>query len=167
MERDNADIDRELRQGATLAERIDHLFVRVRPCKDYEYTLHDVVTGMRERYGISITSAYLSQLRRGRRANPGQAVLVALAGWFGVDPSYFFDMHSAEHDADALVLREQVRLLSDPQVHLLATRAAALSPESRHTLLMVAEEMGRLQEVRREETGKRRRWSRRKEAQAS
>src|SRR4051794_3884949 len=82
--------------GSTLAERIDYLFGRIHPRGRGEYTLEEVTTGMRERREVSITTAYLSQLRNGQRTNPSYNVLEALADFFGVSPSYFFDPGAAE-----------------------------------------------------------------------
>ena len=140
----------------TLADKINDLFIRFRPYGDREYTLEEVAAGMRERHGVSITAAYLSQLRRGRRTNPSRNVLEALADFFRVNSSYFFGPQTDDGIADQLDIQVVLR---NPQVRLLATRAADLPPESLHALVMITEEMRRLHGPTRRRRAKRKRSS--------
>lgn len=128
--------------GATLAERLDYLFRRVHPPTRGEYTLEEVATGIRERRNVPITPAYLSQLRRGQRANPSYNVVEALADFFGVDPNFFFDTAAAQDTAAQL---ELYAVLRDAQVRHIALRAAGLSPESLRDLANVVERWRQLE----------------------
>ncbi len=112
--------------GATLADRIDYLFSMVHPRGRDEFTLEEVTAGMRERTGVSITTAYLSQLRKGQRTNPSRDVLAGLADFFGVNPSYFFDEEAVEQVAAELELYTVMR---DAEVREIALRLPDLSPQ--------------------------------------
>jgi hypothetical protein len=50
-----------------------------------------VASAIRRRGGPTVSHTYLWQLRRGLRDNPTKQHLEALADFFGVPPSYFFD----------------------------------------------------------------------------
>ncbi len=136
------DPQRRATPGATLAERIDYLFRQVHPRGRGEYTLEEVSAGMRERRGVSITTAYLSQLRNGQRTNPTRDVLEALADFFGVNPSYFFDDEASESIAAQL---ELYKVLRDAEVRDLALRAADLSPASLRALAGIIEHWRQLE----------------------
>jgi hypothetical protein len=77
--------------GGSLAGRLDRLFRVVRPSADREYTYEEVAAALRDRGGPTISATYLWQLRKGVRDNPTKRHLEALADFFGVSPSYFFD----------------------------------------------------------------------------
>ena len=128
--------------GTTLADRIGYLFARVHPRGRGEYTLEEVTSGMRERRGVSITSAYLSQLRNGQRTNPSREVLEGLADFFGVNPSYFSDDEVAESTAAEL---ELYTVLQDAEVRHIAQRAAGLSPQSLRALAVIIEHWRQLE----------------------
>ncbi len=49
--------------------------------------------------GRGISSTYVWQLRTGRRDNPTQKHLSALAAFFGVSPMYFFQQAEADRGA--------------------------------------------------------------------
>jgi ESX-1-secreted protein regulator len=74
-----------------------------------------------------ISSTYVWQLRTGRRDNPTQKHLSALAAFFGVSPMYFFEESEADRGA---VPPELVAALKDDDVRDMALRAAGLSERS-------------------------------------
>jgi transcriptional regulator with XRE-family HTH domain len=74
-----------------LGDRLDHLFRVVRPAADREYTYEEVAARLRDLGGPTISATYVWQLRKGVRDNPTKRHLEALADFFGVSPSYFFD----------------------------------------------------------------------------
>jgi transcriptional regulator with XRE-family HTH domain len=125
-------------QGAkrTLADKIDHLFVTVRPARGGEFRLNEVVDAINQRDGEKLTAAYLSQLRSGQRANPTKGVLEALAWFFGVSPAYFFDDEVAGRIEAELELVMAMRRASVQQI---ALRAADLSEESLRNLAVLIE----------------------------
>jgi transcriptional regulator with XRE-family HTH domain len=110
----------------TVAEKLEHLFKTVRGPRG-EYTLDEVVTGIRQRGGPTISSSYLWQLRKGIKDNPTKRHMEALADFFGVPAAYFFD-----DDAATRIEAELASLvaLRDAGVRSVALRAAGLSPRS-------------------------------------
>ncbi len=108
----------------SLAEKIDHLFTTVHPAKG-QYTHEQVASALREAGGPTISATHVWQLRKGIRDNPTKHHLEALANFFGVPPSYFFD-----EDAAAQVDAELAMLVAmrDANVRSVALRSAGLSP---------------------------------------
>ncbi len=95
-----------------------------------EYSTQEVVDGIAAQGGPRISTVYLWQLRNGRRNNPTKEHLEALALFFGVSPSYFFEDDVSDIEAQLEVLV----LYRDQQVRHIAERAAATAaalPESR------------------------------------
>ncbi len=95
-----------------------------------EYSTQEVVDGIAAQGGPRMSTVYLWQLRKGRRDNPTKEHLEALASFFGVSPSYFFEDDVSEIEDQLEVLA----LYRDQQVRYIAERAAATAaalPESR------------------------------------
>jgi transcriptional regulator with XRE-family HTH domain len=130
--------------GETLAERLNFLFKQMRPRGRGEFTLEEVCTGMRERRGVKISPAYLSQLRKGTRANPSRQVVEALADFFGVKPSYFY----SGDDAEAITAQiELFAAMRDAGVRDIALRAARLSPAGLRAIARMIDEVQRLEQA--------------------
>ena len=108
----------------SLAEKIDHLFTTAHPAKG-QYTHEQVAAALREAGGPTISATYVWQLRKGIRDNPTKHHLEALAGFFGVPPSYFFDEEAAAQVDAELALLVAMR---DANVRSVALRSAGLSP---------------------------------------
>jgi transcriptional regulator with XRE-family HTH domain len=110
----------------SLADKLDHLFTVVRSGKG-EYTHEQVAKAIEDRSGPTISASYLWQLRRGLRDNPTKKHLEALAGFFGVPPSYFFDEDESERiDAELDLLAA----LRDASVRQVALHASGLSTQT-------------------------------------
>ncbi|GAA4964460.1 helix-turn-helix domain-containing protein [Kineococcus glutinatus] len=125
----------------SLAEKVDLLFQTVRPAKG-EYSYEHVASAIKAAGGPTISAAYLWMLRNGKRDNPTLRHLEALASFFGVPPSYFFD------DALATQVEEQLRLvatLRDVGVRRVALRASGLSSESLATIAEMIERVRKLE----------------------
>lgn len=112
---------------ATLAEKLEQLFRTVRPPGRGEYSFEEVSASIRERGGPTISASYIWQLRKGARDNPTKKHLEALADFFGVPPSYFFDEETTAHVEAQLDLLAALR---DASVRRMALRASGLSEES-------------------------------------
>jgi transcriptional regulator with XRE-family HTH domain len=111
-----------------LADRLDHLFRTVHPQDRGAYTPAEVADAINRAAGEKvISSTYVWQLRTGRRDNPTQKHLSALAAFFGVSPMYFFDDTEAARDT---IPPELVTALKDGEVREMALRAAGLSNRS-------------------------------------
>ena len=112
-------------RGRLLADRLDHLFRTVHPKDRGPYTPAEVAEAINETAGERvISSTYVWQLRTGRRDNPTQKHLAALAAFFGVSPMYFFQQTEADRSA---VPPELVAALKNDDVRDMALRAAGLS----------------------------------------
>ena len=111
----------------TLARRLDRLF-RVQGDRNArEPTYREVATAIAARGGPTVSPSYIWQLRTGLKDNPTLKHLEALAGYFGVEPAYFFDSATAERvDADHALSAA----MADQTVRSVALAAAELSPES-------------------------------------
>ncbi|GAB3113394.1 helix-turn-helix domain-containing protein [Streptomyces calidiresistens] len=111
----------------SLAEKIDHLFAAIHPAGRGSYSYKEVEAGIRERGGPPMSASYIWQLRTGKRDNPTMKHLEALAGFFGVSPSYFFDEEASRRiDAELSMLAT----MRDSRVRSVAMRASDLSPET-------------------------------------
>lgn len=129
-------------QRKTLAEKLDRLFTVVRSPRGGEYTFEEVASALREAGGFTISATYVWQLRKGIRNNPTKHHLEALATFFGVSPSYFFDEEAAERIEAELDLLAALR---DTSVRSVALRAAGLSPNSLEAIRAVIENARRLE----------------------
>lgn len=110
-----------------LAEKLDRLFRTVHPRGRSEYTYEEVAEAIRSLGGPTISATYLWQLRKGARDNPTKKHLEAIASFFGVPPSYFFEDETAARIEAEL---ELLAALRDASVRQMALRAFGLSPES-------------------------------------
>jgi transcriptional regulator with XRE-family HTH domain len=128
-----------------LAERLSHLLGTVHPPGRGPYLLREVVEAVNAEAGEELLSvSYLSQLRNGNRAGPRATIVVALARFFGVHPSYFFAEVSDEEAEEQL---EVAAALRDNQVRALALRAAGLSPRSLRSILGMIERARELEQL--------------------
>ena len=109
-----------------LAERIDCLFRTHLSPRGREYTYREAASAMSAHNGISFSSAYLWQLRTGARDNPTIRHIEALARFFAVSPSYFFD--------------EELTELPEPDLRLLAATKHEPSRRVGVSLLGLSEE---------------------------
>jgi transcriptional regulator with XRE-family HTH domain len=113
--------DETRNEPPSLAERLDRLFRTVLDDQQKEYSHDDVARAIRKRGGPTISATYVWQLRKGLRDNPTKNHIEALAGFFGVPASYFFD------DDDAVRIEEElgsIRWPCEPQ----ACRKRRLAP---------------------------------------
>ncbi|MGB3673275.1 MAG: helix-turn-helix domain-containing protein [Candidatus Nanopelagicales bacterium] len=121
----------------TLADKIDLLFRTVRRPDGSEYSYEAIAEELRKADGPTVSAAYLWQLRKGNRDNPTKAHLEALASFFGVPASYFFDDQSSEKITEQL---ETLAKLNELGVQQLAFRSADLSPEAQQQILKAIED---------------------------
>lgn len=126
----------ESTEGRTLAQKLDHLFRTVHPRGRGEYSYAEVAVGIKDRGGPTVSASYLWELRTGRADNPTKKHLEALADFFGVNPSYFFDEGSVARIEAQLDLLAALR---DAGVREIALRASGLSPRGLAALRGVIE----------------------------
>jgi transcriptional regulator with XRE-family HTH domain len=125
-----------------LSDKLNHLFRSVRAPDGREYSLDDVANAIRASGGPPISATYLSLLRRGKRDNPTKEHIAALASFFGVSVTYFFDEPvAARFDAELDLLVS----LRDPLARRIAVAAQGLSPESLQAVLTIVEQARRVE----------------------
>ncbi|WP_018222331.1 hypothetical protein [Salinispora pacifica] len=103
----------------TLADRLEYLFETIRPTPEElgrpeesgrKYTnkeIADKINGHQAETGVSISAAYIGELRRGVAQDPRTSHVRALARAFGIHSGYFVDDDAAQR------VQEQIRLLSE------------------------------------------------------
>ncbi len=121
----------------SLADRINYLFDTIRREDGKPYSNDEVAAEMEARgNGLTVSGAYLSLLRRGKRQNPTARHLEALAQFFSVDVAYFFDNAASRQIADDIAL---LRSLADAGVQRIATRLGGLSSGSLRDIASIIE----------------------------
>ncbi len=121
----------------SLAEKVDHLFKTVQSPRGREYTHEEVASALLEAGGPTISATYVWQLRKGIRDNPTKHHLEALANFFGVPPSYFFDEEASQQIDSELELLMAMR---DTSVRNVALRATGLSEGSLEAIKKIIEQ---------------------------
>lgn len=130
--------------GPSLAEKLERLFQTVHAAGRPPHSNAEVAAALQRDGGPTVSATYLWQLRRGLRANPTKSHLEALARFFGVNPSYFFDETSGSEIAVQLALLAAVR---DPGVREIALASAGLSPASLQAIRALVENARRLERL--------------------
>ncbi|MFE2865028.1 XRE family transcriptional regulator [Embleya sp. NPDC059259] len=121
-------VDEAAPEPGMLAQRLEHLFATVHPPDRGPYSTAEAVELINEAAGETVIGAtYMWQLRTGRRDDPTHSRLNAVAKFFGVSVTYFYDDAVAERTDAQLAMLAAVR---DAGVRSIALRANGLSPES-------------------------------------
>lgn len=126
----------------TFAELLDYLFREVHPKGRGPCTYAEVAQGIRDTSGVAISASAIQQLRAGTNTNPKMQTIRALAGFFGVNPGYFFDEEEAERQRAEI---QVVAAMRDQGVRRVALRANGLSTSSLHMLNTVIDQARRLE----------------------
>jgi transcriptional regulator with XRE-family HTH domain len=120
---------------ATLAERIDLLFRTVHPGRRRPYSMREAASQINAAAGHQVIShGYLWSLRKGTKTNPSIVQIAAIAAFFGVPPSYFFDV-PGEPELDPAVKIA----LSDERVREVILRAQGLPEPALRALIDMAD----------------------------
>ena len=130
--------------GGSLARRIDHLFKAVQP-KGREYSYEEVARGCEALTVGTFSKTYVWQLRTGQRDNPTKRHLEALAAFFGVPVSYFFDDQVVDDVNSQLALATALR---DSDVRDIALRALYMDGATRRSLARIVNEISEMQRDR-------------------
>jgi transcriptional regulator with XRE-family HTH domain len=128
----------------SLAEKLERLFQTVHPAGRPPFSNAEVAAALQREGGPTVSATYLWQLRRGLRANPTKAHLEALARYFGVSPSYFFDESSSADIDGQLAL---LAVMRDARVRAIALRSSGLSEESLQAIQGMVEHARRLEKL--------------------
>ncbi|MEU7905250.1 XRE family transcriptional regulator [Actinoplanes sp. NPDC049118] len=127
----------------TLADKLRHLVDTVHPPGRGPFSFREIADEIRkQRPGErTISHTQIADLCSGRSANPQQATLTLLAGFFKVPVAYFFDEAVEQQHNEQL---DVVAGLRDTQAQQLALRLNGLSPKS---IDLVAEMIRRVREL--------------------
>lgn len=119
-------------QPQTLAQKLDRLFLVFRRPDGREWSAESVASAIAEQ-GDKISGVYIHMLRSGRKDNPTKKHLEALARFFGVDVSYFYEDSLSPEQLD---LELQVHAaMRDKSVRQVALRASGLSAQAMDVVL--------------------------------
>jgi transcriptional regulator with XRE-family HTH domain len=126
----------------TFADKLAHLIATVHPAGRGPYSYREVEAGIAGHEG-AMTAAFVQQLVAGKQPYPRKHHIEALAAFFGVAPSYFFD------DATTDQLDAEISQLLDwrnSEEGQLAQRISALSPEHRNAISTMIEHLAAYEE---------------------
>jgi transcriptional regulator with XRE-family HTH domain len=127
---DDQHVEQELPPLDNLAARLEYLFEKIRPTADElgdshepgrKYTnkeIADKINATASETGVTISAAYIGELRRGVASDPRTSHIRALASVFGVNTGYFVDDAAARRIQEQLTLLSELRRMDVKQVAL-------------------------------------------------
>lgn len=125
-----------------LADRLNVLFARVpRPGTNQPYS-NDRAAEDLSSAGVSVTGAYLSQLRSGKKHNPSARLLAGISDLFEVPITYFFDDEQARKIQEQLTTLVALRSTS---VRGIVARSAGVSDAGIANLASILEQLRRME----------------------
>ena len=130
--------------SSTLADRLNRLFEVMRRPKEPPLSNAAAAEAITKQTGVSISAAYLWQLRNGIKDNPTIAHLRAIAEYFGLPPSYLIDDDPDPNIDAQLTLLQALR---DNGVRDLAMRAAGLTPQALNSLAAMIDHVRQLEQL--------------------
>jgi len=127
-----------------LAARLNKLFEVMRKPNTPPLSNAAAAAQITAKTGVSISPAYLWQLRNGIKDNPTVAHLRAIAQFFGLPASYLIDRDPDDGiDAQLNILQA----LRDSSVRDLAARAAGLTPEALNSVAVMLNHLRKLERL--------------------
>ncbi|OBI38940.1 helix-turn-helix domain-containing protein [Mycobacterium colombiense] len=138
------DVQAEGPDNGELASRLTKLFEVMRKAGTAPLSNAAAAAAITEKTGVSISPAYLWQLRSGIKRNPTVAHLRAIAEFFGVPASYLIDRDPDQKIDAQLTLMQALR---DVGVRDLAVRTSGLTPEAITSLAAMVDEVRKLQDL--------------------
>jgi transcriptional regulator with XRE-family HTH domain len=136
--RDGAD------NGSDLAVKLNTLFEVMRKPSAPQLSNAAAAEAITKATGVSISPAYIWQLRSGLKTNPTMQHLRAIADFFGVPASYLIDREPDQKIEAQLALMQALR---DSGVRDLAMRTSGLTPEAISSLAAMVDEVRRLHDL--------------------
>jgi transcriptional regulator with XRE-family HTH domain len=121
----------EQEEERSFAQRLAHLIATVHPPDRKPYSYREIAQGVADVTGVSMSATHVQQLAVGARRDPKRSHIQALARFFGVPVTYFFDDDVEEQVNDQV---DSVVAWRDTQARDLAQRAMRLSPRDRDTV---------------------------------
>ena len=117
-------------QQRSFADKLNKLIETVHPPDRGPYSYREIEAGLVGHPG-AMTAAYINQLALGKQPHPRIHYVEALASFFGVPVTYFFDDDVTQQIDDQIT---KVIAWRDEEARHIAERVAALSPRDRHTV---------------------------------
>lgn len=127
-----------------LAARLDRLFDVMRKQNEPPLSNAAAAAAITKQTGVSISPAYLWQLRSGLKDNPTVTHLRAIAEFFGVPPSYLIDGNPDPNLDAQLTMLQAMR---DSGIRDLARRASGLTPAALNSLSVVIDHIRQLEQL--------------------
>lgn len=131
-------------EDSELAAKINRLFEIMRKPTESPLSNAAAAEAITAKTGVSISSAYLWQLRSGMKTNPTIAHLRAIATYFGVPASYLIDTGTDPNIDAQLSLLQTLR---DAGVRDLAARASGLTPQSLESIRIMVDQARRVEQL--------------------
>lgn len=141
---DPVDRDSAPRDATELATKLNKLFDIMRKPSEPPLSNAAAAEAITRQTGVSISAAYVWQLRTGAKNNPTVQHLRAIAEFFGVSPSYLIDP-GIDPQIDAQL--NLLQALRDSGVRDLAMRAHGLTTESLNSLAAMADHVRQLEQL--------------------
>jgi transcriptional regulator with XRE-family HTH domain len=129
---------------ADLAVKLNKLFEIMRRPSEPPLSNAAAAAAITEKTGVSISAAYLWQLRTGLKTNPTVTHLRAIAEFFGVSASYLIDA-GVDEKVDAQL--NLLQALRDAGVRDLAMRASGLTPAALTNLMAMVDHVRELEKL--------------------
>ena len=130
----------------SFAERLAHLIATVHPPDRKPYSYREIAHGVAEQTGVTMSATHVQQLAVGARKDPKRSHIQALAQFFGVPVTYFFDDEVAGQ-VDRQV--GDVVAWRDSEARNLAQRTMQLSSRDRETVTALLDQLAGYDETRR------------------
>ncbi len=139
-----ADEDAVAGADSEIARRLNRLFEVFHKPNEPPLSNAAAAAAITEKTGVSISAAYIWQLRTGKATNPSLGHLKALAEFFGIEPSYLLD-----DDVDPKIESqlELLQLLRDEGVRDLALRASGLTPGAIDSIRAMVDHVRKLEKL--------------------
>jgi transcriptional regulator with XRE-family HTH domain len=121
----------------SFAGKLAYLIETVHPPDRGPYSYREIAAGIADHPG-AMTAAHINQLVSGKQPHPRIHYVEALACFFGVPVTYFFD------DAAAVQIADQITQLSawrDTEARHIAERVVELNPRDRNTVTNLIDSM--------------------------
>jgi transcriptional regulator with XRE-family HTH domain len=122
----------------SFAGKLAYLIETVHPPDRGPYSYREIAAGIANHPG-AMTAAHINQLVSGKQPHPRIHYVEALASFFGVPVTYFFD-----DDAAAAQIADQITQLSawrDTEARHIAERVVELNPRDRNTVTNLIDSM--------------------------
>lgn len=149
----------QARGRRSFADRLNHLFAYKTQRDGQEYSNEQVAAAITAHGEVKISQSYIWQLRKSKKDNPTYKHLQALAGFFGVPVSYFFDDEVTDRVESQLerLKSEQARLneiAGSSEARLMAMRAGELAPHRRRLVMELLNVVYREEQAERDAGGR-------------